>query len=186
MSNPYAAPTADLSRLESGTETYEPAIFSLTGRIGRVRYIAYSVAYGALALIPGMLVGAGAAVFGLVKFAPLLSLLMIWLVPCIAARRRLNDMDHNSWLALLVLVPYLNMLVALWLVFAKGSEGPNTYGPAPSPNTGGTIAAAFLVPVFIVGILAAIAIPAYQSYTLRARAAAQNSTPAPVQAPLGR
>jgi hypothetical protein len=41
MSNPYAAPDAVLSDVAED-ETYEPQIFSVNGRIGRLRYLAYS------------------------------------------------------------------------------------------------------------------------------------------------
>jgi len=40
--NPYSAPDAQLSVSVLSNETYEPRIFAWNGRIGRLRYIAYS------------------------------------------------------------------------------------------------------------------------------------------------
>ena len=49
-----------------------------------------------------------------------------------------------------------------------GTRGANNYGKPPPPNTTGAVVLACIVPVImIVGIVAAIAIPAYQDYAQR-------------------
>lgn len=40
--------------------------------------------------------------------------------------RRLHDRDHSGWLALLILVPVLNILFALYVLFAPGNSGSTT------------------------------------------------------------
>jgi len=57
-------------------------------------------------------------------------------------------------------------------VFKPGSEGSNEYGAPAPPNTTGVKILGVLLPLFyLVGILAAIAIPAYAEYTRRAAGA---------------
>ncbi|NNF95929.1 MAG: DUF805 domain-containing protein, partial [Halobacteria archaeon] len=82
------------------------------------------------------------------------------------AVQRLHDLDKTGWLYLLILVPILNLIFALYMLFAPGSAGANRYGSPPPPNsTGVKVAAWLLIIVFFGGgILAAIAIPAYNGY----------------------
>ncbi len=44
---------------------------------------------------------------------------------------RLHDLDRSGWLALLILVPGLNLLLVAALACKKGTVGPNRFGPAP-------------------------------------------------------
>ena len=63
MSNPYSMPQADLVE-RAGNETYTPSFFSLSGRIGRVRYLAYGIGAGLLMIPVVGLLGALGAVMG--------------------------------------------------------------------------------------------------------------------------
>src|ERR1035437_4326860 len=170
MNNPYSAPTAVLSEPGSADESYEPKIFSVSGRIGRLRYLAYSFF---LMLIMMFLIGILAA-FLMPTFAArnatgsraaiLMGILYIpaIIVTLIMVRRRLNDLDHSGWLSPIILVPLLNILFGLYLVFGPGSPGTNRYGPKPIKNTWLLVIAGLMLPIVaVVGILAAIAIPAY-------------------------
>ena len=174
MSNPYSMPQSELTERVSD-DTYMPKLFSLSGRIGRVRYLAYGFAAGML-LIPVMLLttvlgGLGGAFGGIVGM--LLGYAAYFAAIFVVARRRLNDLGKTGWLSLLMLVPLVNIGVGLWLLFGEGDHGSNEYGPAPAPNTTGVIILAWAIPVVSVlfGILAAISIPAYQDYVNKARAA---------------
>jgi len=74
--------------------------------------------------------------------------------------------NTSGWVALLVLIPFVNLL--FWLI--PGTDGPNRFGAPPPPNTTGTIVLALILPlVFVVGIVAVVAIPAYQTYAQRAQ-----------------
>ncbi len=179
MNNPYAASATTITGKEPQTDTYEPTVFGVSGRIGRLRYLAYSLVTSVCFGVVG-----GAAVGGLGSMSKELALVgLIAFIPYIAyifilAVRRLNDVRFTGWLSLLVLIPGVNMLVFLGLAIAPGDEKANSYGPAPSPNNGFVIAGACVFPlVFVFGILAAIAIPAYQQYVEKAKAA--RSVPAP-------
>lgn len=182
MTNPYSMPQSELTE-PVGNDTYLPKIFALNGRIGRVRYIAYTVG-ASLLMLPLMFLmmggigvmaaagspeaGAGVGVVGLLGFYAL-----SFAVSFILARRRLHDLGKTGWLGLLMLIPVVNLFVFLWFVFGPGDAQSNTYGPAPAPNTTGVIVMAWALPVLVVviGILAAIAIPAYAEYAAKANAA---------------
>lgn len=45
--------------------------------------------------------------------------------------RRLHDLDLSGWWMLLMLVPLVNIFFALYMLFFKGTDGPNQYGDDP-------------------------------------------------------
>ncbi|NQD38461.1 DUF805 domain-containing protein [Permianibacter sp. IMCC34836] len=174
MANPYSAPAADLNSL-AGEETYEPQVFAVNGRIGRMRYLAYSLVMSLLAYVVfAVLFGIGMAIGGMgVGFIMLLlGYIPMLAVTFILARRRLNDLDKSGWLSLLLIVPLVNLGLILYMIFAAGTAGTNQFGPQPSPNSTLVKVGALVTPVlFVVGIIAAIALPAYQDYVNRAKQA---------------
>lgn len=183
-SNPFAPPNAAVADIgEPWNGEFQPMkIWSWRGRIGRLRLLAYgSVAYFiyvVLTIALSMLAGAamsGVADAGGSVFATGAGL-VVWmlLVPYLVFMatvgiRRSHDMGWSGWMSLLAFIP----LVGLIWIFKAGNPAANDYGAPPPPNTIGVKLAAFglCVVVFVGGILAAIAIPAYQGYVERARAA---------------
>ena len=85
--------------------------------------------------------------------------------------RRLHDRNHTGWLSLLILVPLLNLIFILYLIFAKGDDRSNQYGPRRTTKAWEKVLGLIYVLIFPIGILAAIAIPAYQDYVTRAQQA---------------
>ena len=180
MSNPYNAPTAEMADMED-QGTYDPKMFAVSGRIGRLRYLAYTwcafillyFVLGILAaiMIPMLMRGGGQPSPAIFAFFALIYI-PIFAIGFIYAKRRLNDLDQSGWLSLLILVPFINALFGLYLLFAPGTEGPNRFGPAPSKNSNAVIWLIVIVFVgfFGIGILAAISIPAYQNYVKKAHA----------------
>lgn len=174
MSNIYSPPSADVSNIAVDDATYEPKVFSLTGRIGRLRMLAFSFSLGMLAMIGAIVV----AVLGGVLGSPILAMILLALVfiPMMVLSigfsvRRLNDLNHSGWWVLISFVPFVGILYGLYLLFAPGTRGSNEYGPAPSPNPTWVKVCAFILPaVFIVGVIAAMSSGAYQSYLERAAA----------------
>lgn len=177
--NPYAAPSA--TDVAGDTSAYTPVVFSFNGRIGRLRYLAYGMAWNfVIAAVGAILFGllalvAGDAAASLFMLGATL-IYIAFLVPAFAmAVRRLNDLDRSGWLSLLMLVPLVNLGLMLYLMFGPGTQGVNKYGPAPSANSGLVVVAALILPIiFIVGMLAAVAVPAYQEFATGAQAVQVN------------
>lgn len=191
MENLYSAPQADLNQIPTssvGDETYAPQMFSFSGRIGRLRYMAYQttaivliyLVFGILgAVVVGMSANASpnfAAIGVIGILAMLLGFAAILIVTLTYVKRRLNDCGVSGWWGILVFVPLVNLLVSLFLVFAPGTQGANDYGPAPEKNSVLVVIGALFFPlIMIIGILAAVALPAYKDYTDRAKAAQSQS-----------
>jgi Tfp pilus assembly major pilin PilA len=81
------------------------------------------------------------------------------------------------WLWLPGLIAFIEMIVFLCTDQTKWDDKYNEGRPkAPGEGSGGTIiiaaVAGFFVLIAVIGILAAIALPAYQDYTVRARVSA--------------
>lgn len=179
--NPYSAPSADLSRLESSQDSYAPRLWAWRGRIGRLRYMAYLLAAALANMLPvTILMGVlGATGFladkqdAIVAISTLLYLPLL-VLSFVLAKRRLNDVNRSGWFSLLLWVPLVNFIVSLYLIFARGDEGDNDYGPAPSPNSLLINIFGLVCPVLvlaaIIGVLAAASIPAYESYVQKAQA----------------
>lgn len=175
VSNPYAAPESVLTSPHVATGIYQPRIFSLHGRIGRLRYIAYSwltsvvatiAAFALIALLSAVSAASGeiAAILTWVAYFPVIA------AGVIMAKRRLNDMDKSGWLALLIFVPVVNVFFGLFLMLKGGTQGANRFGPAPAQNPRSIVILAWLLPIVVLlGIIAAVAIPTYQESTVRER-----------------
>jgi uncharacterized membrane protein YhaH (DUF805 family)/Tfp pilus assembly major pilin PilA len=166
--NPYAAPRTNVTRRDGPEEYGEVKIFSVSGRLGRVRYIGYSVGLSLLVML-ALVIVAGilstidpniAVVAGIVGYVAIIVLQFMLTI------QRAHDFNTTGWLSLIMLIPLAGLI--FW--FVPGTKGENDYGKQPPPNSVGVIVLACIVPLFgVVGILAAIAIPAYQDYTIRAQ-----------------
>ncbi|MED5431067.1 MAG: DUF805 domain-containing protein [Pseudomonadota bacterium] len=188
MNQPYQAPTADVSAGDN--DTYQPSFFAASGRIGRMRYVVYAfgltmLSYLSIAVVGGIM----AAILGgfesasansgatiALGFLAMAVMLFILVMTVIYAIRRLNDFNASGWFVLLFLIPVVNLVMGLVLVFMPGTRGANKFGPKPVPNSGGVIAAFVVVMVLFVGyigMLMAVAIPAYNQYVERAQQASQ-------------
>jgi uncharacterized membrane protein YhaH (DUF805 family) len=173
--NPYQRPGAAVADGDE-PEVQPVRIFGASGRIGRVRYIAYSAG------LPFLIVAAVAVVAGLLErvlgawgslAVPLLiGAYGLALVICVLLTiQRCHDFDVTGWLSIVFLLVPLAVLL-LW--FIPGTRGANRFGPPTEPNSALAVIGALVLPLLVAGgILAAIAIPAYQDYAKRAQAAAE-------------
>jgi hypothetical protein len=83
--------------------------------------------------------------------------------------RRLHDRNHTGWLSLLMLVPLVNLFLILYLFFARGDEGINNYGLPRATATWEKVLGWLYILIVPLGILTAIAVPAYQDYVQKAQ-----------------
>jgi uncharacterized membrane protein YhaH (DUF805 family) len=176
--NPYKTPTSNTA-LSRSAETYQPQVFATKGRIGRLRYLAY-VWVGYLFMIPVTLIGGIASTSGdsysnslsgpmilVISIAYITMIVFIFIL----AKRRLNDLNHTGWLALIMLIPLVNILFGLYIIFAPGKPDHNRFGPPPTKNSILVKIAGLALPILLIGIMATVAIPAYQDYVTRAQEA---------------
>lgn len=168
--NPYQAPSANLE-VALQEDYSEVKFFSTKGRLGRVRYLTYSMGYMLIfylliAVLFGILAAAG------MMESPTATLFVMGIAYALIIGfgltltiRRAHDFNKSGWWSPLSLIP----LVGLFFLFVPGTDGENAYGKKTPPNRGGLVVlVAGLVVIVIVGILAAVAIPAYQEYVDRA------------------
>ena len=131
----------DLKRDEStpreaapvGADTPPGSIFSFRGRIGRGRFWA--------TILPLFLVSMGlnvafAATGGRGEPALLLFVAVVYFVfatwVAIATYvKRWHDLGMSGWMVLIMLIPFVNILVLLYLGIAPGKAEPNRFGAAP-------------------------------------------------------
>lgn len=161
------SPSADAAFVDVAVKP--PKVFAASGRIGRVRYLAYSFAGMVVVMLAVIVLGGGLGAAGATQQVSggLLQLVvgvLVLALTLILARRRLNDMGHAGWWGVLLLVPLVNFAVTLWLVCARGEVGPNRYGLPPAPNSRGAIVLACLGPALFIGVTLYSGRDAYRSY----------------------
>lgn len=173
--NIYQAPQSSIS--PNDELEIQPDIFSFSGRIGRLRYFSYAVIYSILFyIVLTITVLLAVMTIGSVESAITILGVAVCFIGFLAAtlvlmRRRLNDLGHSGWFALLSLVPLINFLLGLYLLFAPGEQVGNEYGARPTRNHPALWL--WLLGPFLAGIIAAISVPAYNDYVQRAEAAQQ-------------
>ena len=105
-------------------EKFFPLFFSPKGRIGRgtflVSILALLVFQGAM----GRFALQGILPFGVLTLVGFYANIML----CI---KRFHDLGKSGLFALLTLVPVLNFFTYLYLLFFKGTKGPNSFGEEP-------------------------------------------------------
>ncbi len=169
--NPYSTPDASLDAGQD--DLYQPKIFSFSGRIGRMRYLAYGIGVNILlmaVMIPlGGAVGGASAVMGGEAAMSMMGIVVIgifyiatFVISIMFAKRRLNDLNRSGWWFLLFLIPLVNLIFAIYIIFFPGTDGDNNFGPVPVANSTGVLILAWMFPVImILGIVAAVAIPMF-------------------------
>ena len=106
-----------------------------TGRLNRQRYFLRGLAFGLAAFVLAM-IGAMIALamdftedaaegFGYIVCLP------VFVLSYMNAMKRCHDLDKSGWLAICTLIPVVNLIVGIYLLFFKGTEGPNQYGDDP-------------------------------------------------------
>ncbi len=172
--NAYYTPPKTMQNVDNEHEYYEEndkTWYHLSGRIGRLRYLTYL-------MVPVLLIGVLVAVLlpVLSEDSSVAEILFIMFIAVygfygniIYPIRRLNDLNKTGWFCLFGFIPFVNIIFNLYVMFARGTDGVNDYGNPPRANRKIHYIGALLPIIAIIGILLAIAIPAYQDYTEKAQ-----------------
>lgn len=169
-SNPYQTPTGQLDTAEDQAFG-EVSFFNPSGRLNRLRYWAHGMtmafAFYAVIIAGFLLMSQGAfAIGGVVLAVGYITMLVFSFILII---QRLHDLNKSGWMSLLMLVPLANIYLAVLIIFFKGTPGRNNYGLQTPPNKTWHWIMAFSFPVLVavIGIIAAVSLPAYQNYIER-------------------
>lgn len=143
----------ELSLDKTPQEQYAPlAPVGFSGRIGRLRLLAWSMVISIIAAVTSLLVLLA------VKVSPTLGMtcgatltLAYFIVSLRIGAQRLHDLNWSAWMLLLHLVPVANLVLTLLMLLMPGTPGPNKYGPPPPPNSRAVNVLAAIT-IFLIGL----------------------------------
>ena len=165
--------------------------FDWHGRVSRVQFLAYStfnalIALMLVALLFVMIGGFQGMVNASSEQLPMsllgassVGVAVLFYLQLAVSKRRFNDLNKTGWLALLMLVPGVNVLVYLYLLAVEGTAGANYYGLPARPATQLKTVLMVLIPLLVmslIGLLTQVVVPSYHSYqAIRNSREAQNN-----------
>lgn len=153
--------------------------FDWHGRVSRVHFLAYStfnalIALMLVALLFVMIGGFQGMVNASSEQLPMsllgassVGVAVLFYLQLAVSKRRFNDLNKTGWLALLMLVPGVNILGYLYLLAVEGTAGANYYGLPARPATQLKTVLMVLIPLLVIsliGLLTQVVVPSYQSY----------------------
>lgn len=153
QNSPYAPPKS--ITMQDAEEVGELKIWGVEGRLGRMRYIAWSMVF-MLGVAPAMLISILA-----LKTSILLSVMLICIASIAAITigiqvsvKRLHDIGWSGWLLLIALIPVVGGIFQLLICLIPGSKGNNRYGPPPPANSTAVVVLFWIwVVLFVSGFL---------------------------------
>lgn len=165
--------------------------FDWHGRVSRVQFLAYStfnalIALMLVALLFVMIGGFQGIVNASSEQLPMsllgassVGVAVLFYLQLAVSKRRFNDLNKTGWLALLMLVPGVNILVYLYLLAVEGTADANYYGLPARPATQLKTVLMVLIPLLVmslIGLLTQVVVPSYHSYqAIRNSKDAQNN-----------
>ncbi|SHJ48847.1 Uncharacterized membrane protein YhaH, DUF805 family [Dethiosulfatibacter aminovorans DSM 17477] len=103
--------------------------FSFEGRLNRARFFGYGLVLAIIASVFDIIIDSVSNLGVLLVLLVLAIIIAIFeLSICV---RRLHDIEKSGWYVLLQVIPIVNVILALVLIFMKGTDGPNEYGDDP-------------------------------------------------------
>lgn len=153
--------------------------FDWHGRVSRVQFLAYSIFNALIALmlvaLLFVMIGGFQGIVNASSEQLPMSLLgassvgvaVLFYLQLAVSKRRFNDLNKTGWLALLMLVPGVNILVYLYLLAIEGTAGANYYGLPARPASQLKTVLMLLIPLLVmslIGLLTQIVMPSYHSY----------------------
>ncbi|UWF48798.1 DUF805 domain-containing protein [Pseudomonas sp. N3-W] len=162
--SPYAPPRAAVG--ETLPEFGTLKAFTVEGRIGRLRYLAWMMALMLVLIgVTGSFVSIGFSLIALTSTVGLVIGGLLGVLVCVAfavvaiqiSVQRLHDLGWSGWLYLLTLVPFVGSLFPFLLMVLPGNATANRYGSPPPPNsTGVKVLSSLWVLFFAVVFLGAL------------------------------
>lgn len=157
--SPYSPPRAAVG--ETLPEFSELEVFSVQGRIGRLRFLAWTLVSLMAATVVAALItlslfsGEHFLLGGLLGAVALLAYLYVNITITV---QRLHDLGWSGWLWFLNLVPMVGSVFPILITVMPGNTGANRFGAPPPPNSTAVkiLSALWLVllAVLIIGALA--------------------------------
>lgn len=153
--------------------------FDWHGRVSRVQFLAYSTFNALIALMlvaflfvmiggfQGMVNASSEQLPMSLLGASSVGVAVLFYLQLAVSKRRFNDLNKTGWLALLMLVPGVNILVYLYLLAVEGTAGANYYGLPARPATQLKTVLMVLIPLLVIsliGLLTQVVVPSYHSY----------------------
>jgi len=143
--------------------------FNPHGRFGRLSYLAWQTVIFLIAIPLNIYISYEMFGIGLTEPYKQPDLLVLFLFVTLAlfvvysslvfAIRRLHDCNRSGWFVLLLGMPYLNILMLVYLLIARGDYDSNRYAPLQPTATWGKIMAYIgLGLIFILSVLIFIVI----------------------------
>ncbi|MBP0946146.1 DUF805 domain-containing protein [Pseudomonas alliivorans] len=155
--SPYAPPKSHVGPAEFA-EHSTLKVFSIAGRIGRLRYLAWTLVLSAVSLallsIAIMVMSQSLIAGGLLIAIIAMAFVVI---SSLMGVQRLHDIGWSGWLLLLNLVPFVSSVFPILMTVMPGTKGPNQYGAPQPPNSRGVKALAglwlLLIPVILISVI---------------------------------
>jgi uncharacterized membrane protein YhaH (DUF805 family) len=174
---PYQTPDSDINNPQSNNFD-KTVFFSANQRIGRLRWLVFGAgAQIGMVAILFMIAALFTLIFGddrinlgtsvIAMVIGVMLYMSSFALTIIFNNRRLHDVGKSGWFNLLILVPVLNLIFILYLLFAPGDKQSNRFGSPPAVNTVFLWIAGLLVTIVFIGIITSITLPAYNEYTAR-------------------
>lgn len=131
---PYREPARDRTGQQyEPDEDLQSMFLRYDNRLNRKPYIIRGCQLWAVNLAVGVLIG---LIAGFLKTPSINYLSSIFSIACAVPSimlliRRLHDLNRPGWWCLGMLIPFLNIVLAVYVICFKGTDGPNDYGPDP-------------------------------------------------------
>ena len=116
----------------SNSHVVTPHVLSVHGRINRVSFIAWHSLNLIVQCVFWLFSPWYADFNALTDSLDLIVILATLYIFVLTNIRRLHDFNQSGWLALLSLIPIINIFFGLFLCCLRGDEHSNRYGPARS------------------------------------------------------
>lgn len=107
------------------------SIFSFDGRISRSTYWAVLIPLFLLSFLLQIGVATSAYGIGFGGIAGLLLIIPAMWVALATYAKRWQDLNKSGWMSLTLFIPFVNLLIFLYLGLAPGTSGYNIYGADP-------------------------------------------------------